>query len=378
MWHSLIPGLLILPLLLTACAPLGVNVNVIKIGLVAPFEGRYRYIGYDAIYAARMAVREINTQGGIDGWRIDLVAYDGRASPQMAQDAARNLTVDRDIIAVIGHYRGKSTAAAQPIYAAANMPLIVIGTWLSASLSTSPPRHLWHLMPPPDPMAQAMVDAANISKDQGTMAVMGVGPLASALDQRAHAMLATDYAGWIADNFQRPSPPADTVLSILPPHIGAENLARWRALNWQGHYIDGFDCAAGEFTAIAGEAMEGVQFITPYPLPQALIAGNGQTAEYAQAIARWTTRYQAIGPHVAPPSVYALPTYEAVYLLSEALALAPKPPSRAGIAAALPNIQRQGLLGHIAWDTNGFWSQARLYIYQWTAGEPILTSQVPK
>lgn len=57
-------GLTIL-VLLTACVPK--LPRVIKIGLVAPFEGRYRYVGYDAIYAARMAVQEINAAGGAGG-----------------------------------------------------------------------------------------------------------------------------------------------------------------------------------------------------------------------------------------------------------------------------------------------------------------------
>ena len=46
-------------LLLLGCASVR---PVIKIGLVAPFEGRDRAIGYDAVYAARLAVRQANAQ----------------------------------------------------------------------------------------------------------------------------------------------------------------------------------------------------------------------------------------------------------------------------------------------------------------------------
>ena len=34
--------------------------QVVKVGLVAPFEGEQRDLGYDGIYAARLAVREFN------------------------------------------------------------------------------------------------------------------------------------------------------------------------------------------------------------------------------------------------------------------------------------------------------------------------------
>jgi ABC-type branched-subunit amino acid transport system substrate-binding protein len=77
---------------LTACVP--ALPRVIKIGLAAPFEGRYRSIGYDAIYAARLAVREINAAGGVNGWQLELVAYDDRADLEMSRAAARNLLTE--------------------------------------------------------------------------------------------------------------------------------------------------------------------------------------------------------------------------------------------------------------------------------------------
>ncbi|MCJ7548609.1 MAG: ABC transporter substrate-binding protein, partial [Anaerolineae bacterium] len=52
--------------------------GIVKVGLVAPFEGSYRHVGYDAVYAARLAVREINAAGGIAGRQLELVAYDDR------------------------------------------------------------------------------------------------------------------------------------------------------------------------------------------------------------------------------------------------------------------------------------------------------------
>ncbi|HIE37729.1 MAG TPA: hypothetical protein EYP77_01440, partial [Anaerolineae bacterium] len=44
-------------LLLTACQVPGVVHPTVKIGLVAPFEGRYRYVGYDLFPAVRLALR---------------------------------------------------------------------------------------------------------------------------------------------------------------------------------------------------------------------------------------------------------------------------------------------------------------------------------
>ena len=115
-----------LAVLLAACATS--TQPVIKIGLVAPFEGRYRPIGYEAIYAARLAIREINAQGGIHGQRIELVALDDRGEPDRAITAARQLVLDPKVVAVIGHFQPDSTDAAQAVYCAAGLPVLAVET----------------------------------------------------------------------------------------------------------------------------------------------------------------------------------------------------------------------------------------------------------
>ena len=110
--------------LLPACASVQ---PVVKIGLVAPFEGAQRELGYDAIYAARLAVREINQAGGIGGYRVALVALDDGGDATLAGETAASLTIDPAVVAVIGHGLAETTAVAQPIYAEANLPLLPLG-----------------------------------------------------------------------------------------------------------------------------------------------------------------------------------------------------------------------------------------------------------
>jgi ABC-type branched-subunit amino acid transport system substrate-binding protein len=97
---------------------------VVKIGLVGPFEGQNRAVGYDAIYSARLAVREINEAGGIGRSRLALVALDDGGDPELAAEVAAALAVDPDVTAVIGHWLPATTAAAAPIYQNAGLPLI--------------------------------------------------------------------------------------------------------------------------------------------------------------------------------------------------------------------------------------------------------------
>jgi ABC-type branched-subunit amino acid transport system substrate-binding protein len=119
-------GLLLALALLFAAGCASVD-PVVKIGLVGPFEGRHRQIGYDAIYSARLAVREANAAGGIGGYRVALVALDDRGDPELAAQAAASLALDPAVVAVVGHYLPETTEAARPIYEEAGLPLIVTG-----------------------------------------------------------------------------------------------------------------------------------------------------------------------------------------------------------------------------------------------------------
>jgi len=108
-------------LLLTSCARVH---PVVKVGLVGPFEGRYRSIGYDAIYSARLAVREVNARGGIGGYRVALVAMDDGGDSELAIRTAAAMTSDPSVSAVVGHWLPETTSAAAALYADAGLPFI--------------------------------------------------------------------------------------------------------------------------------------------------------------------------------------------------------------------------------------------------------------
>lgn len=84
-------------------------------------------MGYDAIYSARLAVREINKKGGIGRYRIALTALDDGGDPDLAAEVAASLVIDPDVTAVMGHWLPETTAAAEPIYQEAGLPFIPLG-----------------------------------------------------------------------------------------------------------------------------------------------------------------------------------------------------------------------------------------------------------
>ena len=178
--------LLLAIILLSACT--ASTQPVIKIGLIAPFEGRYRTIGYEAIYAARLAIREINARGGIAGRRVELVALDDRGEPDRAIAAARQLALDPQVVAVLGHLQPDSTDAALKVYCEAGLSVIAIenaGQGCEGALRLgSAPRDQWvddrvifvSAVPDPNglPAAQDFVARYNAIPIDGTRA----GPIA--------------------------------------------------------------------------------------------------------------------------------------------------------------------------------------------------------
>ncbi len=329
---------LLLGLLLTACLP-APTPRVLKIGLVAPFEGRYRAIGYDAIYAARLAVREINAGSGAGGYRLMLVAFDDGGTAEGAIAAARSLAVDASVVAVIGHYRQPSSAAAQPLYTEAGMPFLVIGATLP------PARTTWQLSPPPDRLAEALVEATGAAQRVALWTEEPSAPTAQAVEAAIRAQ------GKVLAGGEE----AEAVISLLPPVQTGERMTQGTGA------VGTTPLLSAAFGAVAGEAARGTVVITPYPLPQD-VAGTSD----------WQAACAAMGPHVPTPGAYALPTYEAVQVIAAAIgqAAAQGKVGRAELGQALGTVAREGFLGPVEWDERGFWQGATLYRYRWEADGP--------
>ena len=120
----LLPILCLFLLPLTACRQVD---PVMKIGLVAPFEGRHRDVGYDVIYGARLAIQQANRTRGPGETRLALEAVDDFGDPAMARQSATAMAIDPGIMAVIGHWLPETTAAARPIYEAKELPFVSAG-----------------------------------------------------------------------------------------------------------------------------------------------------------------------------------------------------------------------------------------------------------
>jgi branched-chain amino acid transport system substrate-binding protein len=103
--------------MLVACQFPGSVKPTIKIGLSAPFEGRYRDLGYEVLHSVRLAVRQRNDAGGVDGrYLVEFVALNDFNEPEEAVLQARKMDVDPGVLGVLGGWAPETAGAAAEEY----------------------------------------------------------------------------------------------------------------------------------------------------------------------------------------------------------------------------------------------------------------------
>ena len=121
-----------------------------------PFTRYDSRTAYDALFGARLALREWNARGGVMGYRVELVAQDDENDAEVAAGRARELAIDRDVLGVIGHLSNDTALKAVGEYRKAGLPLL---TFASASaLTTEAGRGVLRLGPNDEQLAMAVLD----------------------------------------------------------------------------------------------------------------------------------------------------------------------------------------------------------------------------
>ncbi len=323
-WFLLLPFIL-----LTACrsAP-----PTLKIGLVAPFEGLHRPLGYEALFAVKLALQEQNRQGGIHGYRLELVALNDFDDPAEAAVQARALITDPDVVGVVGHFTPAATLSALPEYRRAGLPAVI---------------------PWPVP--------ADALHGQTAVCITATSDELSARLQTLLAGIPPEAVLTIPhpDAFVPPPTPPSAILLTGDGVAAGETLRRLQNAGLNGlPRFAAAEAGSPQLVQVAREAANGLRYVSPGPAPADIEAGD-----FAQA-------YQALAGF--PPGPRAVLAYDATRVLLSAIAAAvgpSTPPSRAAVAAALPAVQITGLTGPIRFDPRGCRETAPIWIYQIDSGQ---------
>jgi branched-chain amino acid transport system substrate-binding protein len=327
---------------------------VVKIGLVAPFEGWFRPQGYEALHAVKLAVSERNEQGGVEGYLVELVALNDDQDPQSAAQRAREMAVDPDVVGVIGHFGEDTTVAALPVYEEEGLALVVPASTEMAV--TSGGRGVFRLVANDCQIGRAAARYA--IGELGVRDIVAVGAsedLLACFSAEASASGASVQR--VLDEDQ------DSLRSLLEessPDLlffggdtldGAELLVDLRARGVEVPVMGGNGVNIPQFVQVAGDAAEGVTYV-------------GITPPVEDE--RFAAAYE--GTWGGPPGPYAALYYDAANLLLDALErciTGEGRPSREGVMAALSETEDyQGVTGPISFDEDGQALGVEVYVFQ--------------
>ncbi len=119
-------GLVVLGLLLgmVLLAPAAAEEKPIKIGYLAALTGDWAAYGQTEEKTARMAVDEINAQGGVLGRKLELVVYDFRTRAEDAVNAVRRMIEEDKVVAIVGANGSGINIATAPLVNRYEVPQI--------------------------------------------------------------------------------------------------------------------------------------------------------------------------------------------------------------------------------------------------------------
>lgn len=289
---------------------------VVKLGLIAPFEGLYREDAYAVLAAVKLAIAERNAAGGAAGYRVTLVALNDNDRAADAATRAAELVIDPDMVGVIAPFHRLTARAAASELAQAGVPYVAL-----ASLTPAEQAGGLGLEASPDLLAQ---NAATLLAGDGITRTVVVSA-APALP------LAEAGVVWLGDA------------------AGGAHLAQ--QLGPAAALIGGPELGSAVFARRAGVAAALVRWLSAAPLA-------------ADLPAAFVDSYTAQAGY-APPPLAAL-AYDAAALLLDALAEAGSGSSvhrRVGVAQKLAHIAARGwdgLSGPARWQPAGSCPPARV------------------
>ena len=91
------------------------NDNRIKIGVLFPKTGDAGSYGEKGEKAIQLAIKEINSNGGVNGTEIKVVIEDSKAEPKTGVNAAQKLISTDKVVAIVGDIVSSVTLPVSPI-----------------------------------------------------------------------------------------------------------------------------------------------------------------------------------------------------------------------------------------------------------------------
>jgi branched-chain amino acid transport system substrate-binding protein len=245
--------------LLAACAFPGSVKTTVKIGLSAPFEGLYRDLGYEVLNAVRLAVRQRNEAGGVGGrYLVEQVALNDFNEADEAVRQAHEMAVDPAIVGVLGGWSPQAARAAAPEYERLGLAFLA-------------PQAEWDIL-----ASEAAHAATSKVKPGAALVLYSPDPADAELAQafaEAYVVQGGSIAGvqipgddnWVQRLLHVGTRFPDVVFMAGNALTAASWIVAFREAGFEGMLVGGPELGSTVVVDIAGEASEGVLFVSPFP-----------------------------------------------------------------------------------------------------------------
>ncbi len=345
--------------LVSGCAA---DTGPVRIGVAGAFSDPS---GVPMKLAAELAAEEINTAGGIEGRRLELVLRDDYADPDSAVFVANDL-YDSGVAAVVGHLFSGTTLAAAPVYNGGMDPVAAISPSSSSPEVSTAGDHTFRVCP------SDLAHGAALAHWARERLGFQVGAVLYLNDQ---------YGRGIRQTFVEQFVRLGGRLHSIDPYLGdkpdagpyLDRLARDKRIEFL--VVAGNRGEAEEILVqarrrgltlpiLGGDGLEGIEGAGP------LAEGVYLTSSYFPTLTtpanrKFIAAYHAKYPDAGTPNQPAAATYDAIHLLAGVIARSGT--DRQAVRRALAGVGSEtpayeGVTGVVAFDAAGDVPDQNVYI----------------
>ncbi|MFI1013555.1 bifunctional serine/threonine-protein kinase/ABC transporter substrate-binding protein [Streptomyces sp. NPDC020965] len=356
------------------------------IGVQADLTGPQRHIGIEQERGARLAVEAFNDRVG-NAFTLELKTADDAGNTTRASAAARSLTGDRDVLAVLGSTGDYTTESALPVYDEALLPLMSDSAGLN-TLTTGQNRVFTRACPTHAVAALQLSYVLQMYYRHLKRASARPGLLQDRTDDNyAWQYIAMTNHALRVNYGHRTHPrvvPAsvrsyDTVIGEMVdagidsyvhgggPRSAAKAAIALKARGFTGLTIAGQHVLSPEFLKLAGDAAEGWLIGAPVAEPTRVATAKGFVAAYRKKFG-------------TGPGFYAGESFDCVNMMIEEVvkgARGGRRPARQDLGTALRQKSYQGVMGSYQFQPKGDLKGLGTYLFKVDKGRFSYVNAAP-
>ena len=313
----------------TAMLSTGAYAADIKLGVAGPFTGGSASMGVSMRDGVRLATKEINAAGGINGNKIILVERDDEAKNERGVQIAQELINNEKVVATLGYINTGVSLASQRFYQDAKIPVmnnVATGTLVTKQFPNAPENYVFRNAAPDiiqAPMiAKEAVEKRGLKKvailaDSTNYGQLGREDLEKALKGYGVTPVATEKfnigdVDMTSQLLKAKNAGADVVLTYaIGPELAqiANGMAK---LGWKKPIIGSWTLSMASFIDTAGKNGNGAT------MPETFIQNPPTTPKRKVFVETYLKEFKPKNGIIASP-VSAAQGYDSVYLLAAAI-----------------------------------------------------------